>query len=667
MRALLLVVVAIGIAALPLAFGLAAVDRTHRGESLDSALRVRAQDETAALAAYFDRARALDLVIAHNPGFVDFYATGGRRGHGAGHRRALGQAVGALDYIQELYGDTIGEACFIDRAGPEVARVTRGTPATTDDLSTDEGDNPFFEPTFALAPGQVHQAAPYVSPDTHEWVISNSTVVPGTTGRAIVHFEVTIESFRRAAATIAGDDVLRIVDARTGRVVINAGARQKVGAPLGDPRDRSLAPLALTRARSGLATFAGHRSAYRRLAPSRGNANDWYVVASAPGLAPSLAESFGPASIASFALGLAAIALGLAMLGSSRRELARAAYDDALTGLGNRRRLHADLEAALEGASSRAPLVVALFDLNGFKGYNDAFGHAAGDALLERLAHALRSQVSGRGSAYRLGGDEFCVLAPADEGEGQSIVAAAAAALSESGDGFAISASYGAACCPAETREPAAALRLADRRMYAQKNGGRPSASEQSSAVLLRALVERQPDLEEHVSGVAELAVAVADEMGARPEERDRIGKAAELHDIGKVAIPDAILDKPGPLDDEEWRFIKRHTIIGERILGGAPALELVARLVRSSHERWDGAGYPDGLAGEAIPLGSRVIAVCDAYDAMVADRPYRDGRSHHDAVAELERCSGTQFDAAIVTAFTRAMARKLTAALASS
>jgi putative nucleotidyltransferase with HDIG domain len=208
---------------------------------------------------------------------------------------------------------------------------------------------------------------------------------------------------------------------------------------------------------------------------------------------------------------------------------------------------------------------------------------------------------------------------------------------------------------PGEVGDAEEALRIADQRMYAHKHGGRTSARSQSRDVLLRALAERNPELGEHISGVAALAEAVARRLDLDAEQLEHVRHAAALHDVGKMAIPDAILDKPAALDEHEWEFIRRHTIIGERIVAAAPALRPVAALVRSSHERWDGRGYPDRLAGEEIPLGARIVAVCDAFDAMVADRPYRAGMDPADALAELERCAGSQFDPGVVAAFAAA------------
>jgi diguanylate cyclase (GGDEF)-like protein len=296
--------------------------------------------------------------------------------------------------------------------------------------------------------------------------------------------------------------------------------------------------------------------------------------------------------------------------------------------------------------------VLVLLDLDGFKAYNDTFGHPAGDSLLARLGAHLRDASDGRGQAYRLGGDEFCVIWRGDSSERSAIEAFAGASMCEHGSGFSISAAYGSVSLPEDASTVEEALRIADQRMYARKHSGRASPSSQSRDVLLQALTERHPELGLHVDAVTAFAEAVARRLQLPDEIITQVRNAAELHDIGKVAIPDAILDKPGPLDDDEWQFVRNHTIIGERILRAAPALAPTATLVRSSHERYDGNGYPDALAGEDIPIGARVIAVCDSYDAMTADRPYRLALDPSDALAELLRCSGTQFDPDVVAAF---------------
>jgi diguanylate cyclase (GGDEF)-like protein len=337
-----------------------------------------------------------------------------------------------------------------------------------------------------------------------------------------------------------------------------------------------------------------------------------------------------------------------AMLRASRVE----ALTDALTGLGNRRALALDLERDLPRASDADPLVLVMFDLDGFKHYNDNFGHPAGDDLLGRLGRSLARVLEGRGRAYRMGGDEFCALIEPGDQVALPIVEAAAAALAEHGDGFRIGCSYGSIALPREASDAANALLIADQRMYAAKQGGRASAGRQSKDVLLRALAERDPYLGEHVTDVASLAEEVAERLGLSREEIEQVSHAAELHDIGKVAIPDAILHKPGALDEHEWAFIRRHTLIGERIIDAAPSLGRVAELVRSSHERYDGGGYPDALAGAAIPLGSRIVAICDAFDAMTTDRAYRRAMPAHAALVELRRCAGSQFDPVVVETF---------------
>jgi two-component system, cell cycle response regulator len=195
-------------------------------------------------------------------------------------------------------------------------------------------------------------------------------------------------------------------------------------------------------------------------------------------------------------------------------------------------------------------------------------------------------------------------------------------------------------------------MRIVDQRMYTQKTSGRRSTDRQTRDVLLRALQERHPELAERHAAVARLAEAVGQRLGLPAQELTELRQAAELHDVGKMAIPERVLHKPGPLDDDEWAFVRRHTLIGERIIGAAPALAHAAKLVRATHERVDGSGYPDGLRGEQIPLGARIIAVCDAFTAMTSPRTYAAQLTIAQAVAELRRAAGTQFDPVVVHAF---------------
>jgi diguanylate cyclase (GGDEF)-like protein len=333
------------------------------------------------------------------------------------------------------------------------------------------------------------------------------------------------------------------------------------------------------------------------------------------------------------------------LLAASREE----ALTDALTGLPNRRALVNDLGALFDSARDAVPHMVGLFDLDGFKQFNDTFGHPAGDALLTRLGRRLSEAMDGDAKAYRMGGDEFCVLVPFGAGEDPFATAdLAAKALSEAGDGVVIECSYGTASIPGEARTMEQVLRLVDHRLYDRKTG-RSSASRQSTDVLVQVLRERGADLHGHLIEVAQLAAATARAMHLPHHEVRRIELAAELHDVGQSAIPDAILTKPGPLDDAEREVMRRHPKIGERIVRAAPSLARTADLVRSSHERYDGRGYPDQMPGPAIPVGARIIGVCDAFVRMTTDQPYHEAQSSTQALEELRRCAGSQFDPAVV------------------
>jgi HD-GYP domain-containing protein (c-di-GMP phosphodiesterase class II) len=277
------------------------------------------------------------------------------------------------------------------------------------------------------------------------------------------------------------------------------------------------------------------------------------------------------------------------------------------------------------------------------------FGHPAGDMLLVRLGARLAAEFSDQATAFRMGGDEFCLLGPVEPGEAEALGRRGAEAFSENGEGFQITSSWGAALIPVEASSAEDALRLADQRMYERKAASRSSVSRQIADVLVQVMSERDLGLHDHLSGVARLAQLTTIELGLPEFEASSTRLAAELHDIGKAGIPEEILSKPSALDAAELQFIRTHTLIGERILRAAPSLAHTADLVRSSHEWVDGSGYPDGLRGEEIPLGARIIAVCDAFDAMTSQRPYRDAKTEEAALAELRRCAGTQFDPAIV------------------
>jgi diguanylate cyclase (GGDEF)-like protein len=321
---------------------------------------------------------------------------------------------------------------------------------------------------------------------------------------------------------------------------------------------------------------------------------------------------------------------------------------DALTGLSNRRKLLVDLERRF-ATENPQPNLLLLFDLDGFKIYNDTYGHPAGDALLARLGGKLAEVPGPGGDAYRLGGDEFCVITPVAGEDAEQLIDRACAALTEQGEGFEVGTSFGAIVIPEEATDPTQALRVADERLYAQKHTRRLESDRMMDA-LLEALSLREPDLPMHLDTVGSLAVDIGHALGLRPDELEELVRAAQLHDLGKLAVPDEILHKKGPLDEGEWAFVRQHPLVGERILRASPAFRNVATIVRSTHERWDGGGYPDGLEGEEIPLAARILSVCDAYTAMTSSRPYRVALSEHEALRELERFAGTQFDPNVVT-----------------
>ena len=361
---------------------------------------------------------------------------------------------------------------------------------------------------------------------------------------------------------------------------------------------------------------------------------------------------------------------------STFRELRamRLALTDPLTGLGNHRHFHDRLEREL--ADSRAqgyPLSLCLVDIDDFKRINDRFGHPGGDKVLAQMATNLRQG----GEAFRLGGDEFAILLPGRDEDGARIAAEAIVAriaTAELPPAGAVTVSAGIATVPEEAMGRDELVRRADSALYWAKEYGknqvrvhRPDVVEiaelkrlaagpdraarfRAAASLAKAVDARDAYTGSHSERVSDLAARIATRLGVDREQVELTRLAASLHDLGKLAIPEEILRKPGPLSETERLVLERHPQIGYRMLESL-GVDPVADWVLHHHERWDGTGYPDGVGGDEIPLGARIILVADAYDAMTSDRVYRGRLTDEQAIAELARCSGTQFDPEIVAA----------------
>ena len=354
---------------------------------------------------------------------------------------------------------------------------------------------------------------------------------------------------------------------------------------------------------------------------------------------------------------------------SVHRELKamRLALTDPLTGLGNHRHFYEQLEREALAADSVHPLSICLLDVDDFKQINDLYGHPVGDQALVKIADRLRQD----GEAFRVGGDEFALLLPGR-------TAREAMAIAEGVIGRVTGTaqlSAGIVTYPDHGVERSELVRVADSALYLAKEHGknrvrvyRPDLLElaelrrlaegpdraarlRAAASLAHAVDARDAYTGSHSYMVGELSARVAKRMGLESEQVELARLAGSLHDLGKLAIPEEILRKPGPLNEAERLVLERHPQIGFRMLDSL-GVEPVASWVLHHHERWDGDGYPERLGGEAIPLGSRILFVADAYDAMTTDRVYRSKLTHERAISELEKCAGTQFDPDVVSAF---------------
>ncbi len=349
------------------------------------------------------------------------------------------------------------------------------------------------------------------------------------------------------------------------------------------------------------------------------------------------------------------------------RERQREGRIDPLTGCLSLRYFRGRLaEEAERARRHRRPLSLVLIDIDDFRDLQRRHGFPVGDDLLVAVGAVLRAGTRTQDLVCRTGGDEFALLlVETTSADAQTCLERILLELEvlETGPVRGASVSMGVAAHDETSDAPEELLDRAGRALARarEEGGGRIAIHldevEQALALgeetphrdvveaLAVALLERDRYTGEHSESVVEMAGSVARSLGLSPVEIERVRAAALLHDVGKVAIPDAILHKPAPLDEQEWQLMAQHPVIGERILRVIPGLGSVARIVRHEHESWNGTGYPDGLAGEDIPIGSRIILACDAYHAMTTDRPYRAAMSYGEAIEELLRSAGRQFD----------------------
>jgi diguanylate cyclase (GGDEF)-like protein len=338
---------------------------------------------------------------------------------------------------------------------------------------------------------------------------------------------------------------------------------------------------------------------------------------------------------------------------NQREELARVSRADPLTGCLNRRGFEERLSAELSHATRTArPLGLILLDLDDFKTVNDAHGHAVGDDLLCWTVDTIRASVRPSDAVGRLGGDEFALILPE---AGQTDALAIAARLRETLAERA-PASMGVAAFPADGAGVEELVRRADAALYAQKHGRAvdlaPDRADLSwAAAMAEAVDARMSGHSQGSSRVASYAVTIARKLGWTEPHLGQLRLAAMLHDVGKVALPDRILRKPAALTPDEIAEMRGHSAIGADLVARIDGLAPVVPWIRHSHEHWDGTGYPDGLAGDAIPPASRILLVADALDAMTSERPYRSAMTLSEALDELERHAGTQFDPVCVAA----------------
>ena len=650
--------------------------KTEQGAQ-DRNLSTTAGEKAALVDSELERIRALALLTARIPPFAELYADEGSQAAAiaavAGPLREINEA---LEYLWTLYPERIVAAGYVDADGTENARVVRGEAVQPAQLLSNVRYWPSYPQGVGTPAGQAWISQPFVSRRAGVPVVAATTpvVVDGQV-RAYVELELATSALGGVLSTAPEDQTGLALVSDTGALV--SGNGQAFPGLAGEPG-------------AGLRTSNSWRYAVRPVPQTSFNGGHWYVVAAVPARS-AVALALEPTQSGLIALALlmfvtAALALRrahavaadeLAAEQRARAEAELRSRTDTLTGLYNRRHAVEQLMHELARSDRDGTGVgLLILDIDRFKRINDSQGHAGGDAVIAEAARRLQAGVREWDTVARIGGEEFLVVAPgltteaaiADLGDRLRQAVAERPICAPRGAELPVTVSVGAVFVRRDEGSAEYALDRADRALYAAKRRGRNRLcrfsqldtidlrAEQPECLHVAEALALTSDLRRGAPAprsraVAELAAAIARRLDLSEDQTLRATLGGWLCDVGKVAIPDAILSKPGPLTDAEWGVVRTHSAVGEELLHKFPELAPAAPAVRHHHEHYDGTGYPDRLAGEEIPLEARVVAVADAYSAMITDRPSAAKRSQAGALDELLRCAGTRFDPRVIAA----------------